>query len=129
MRIAPPAPRASRERDADQPSSGALIAAVFYAIDGMVIGGTTCPGLLLCVPAILLVVTPLVLIAALLVAVGVVLAAAAAPVLVAAKLVARHRERVAAAAPPEVAPARVPAPAPAVFGGALVLAGRGERHA
>lgn len=93
MHVAPPPPRTRRRDHDDAPSVGALIAAPFYAIDAMVIGGTTCPGLLLCVPAILLVIAPVVLVGAVLVLAAVALAAAAAPVAAAATLAARLRER------------------------------------
>jgi hypothetical protein len=43
----------------EEPTFAALIGAVVAAVDGMVIGGTVCPGLLLCVPAILFVVVPM----------------------------------------------------------------------
>ena len=62
----PPPPPAARTRtargDAHAPSLGEFVQGALGAVDGMVIGGTVFPGLLLCVPAILFVVAPLVLI-------------------------------------------------------------------
>lgn len=124
MRIAPPSPRVRpSDRDGDGPGLGAFVESLLYAIDGMVIGGTVCPGLLLCVPAILFVVVPVVAVGALVALVAAALAAPVVGVVLVARLVARHPVRVHLRLP---ARPRVRRPAAR---GALVAAVRSDRHA
>jgi hypothetical protein len=64
-----------------EPSFGALLSTVVYAVDAVAIGGTVCPGLLLCVPGILLFLVPLLVLGAFLALVALALAVIALPVL------------------------------------------------
>lgn len=95
-----------------QPSVLQIGAGVLFGIDFLIVGGTVAPGLLLCVPAIVLVVTPLIALGVALLLAALALALAASPVVLAVAAVRtlrrRHQARIAAA--PQAA--RVPAPAP-----------------
>jgi hypothetical protein len=97
----------------EQPSFLELGEGIIFGIDCLVIGGTVCPGLLFCVPAILFAITPLIVIGLLLVAVALAMAVVASPVLLGALVVRRVRQRetvaLAPAPPaPRLAPIAVP---------------------
>jgi len=64
-----------------EPTFGALLSTVVYAVDAVAIVGTVCPGLLLCVPGILLFIVPLLVLGAFLALVALLLAVIALPVL------------------------------------------------
>jgi hypothetical protein len=124
MRVGPP-PQRSQARDDDGPSLVEFVEGVVSAVDGMVIGGTVFPGILLCVPAILFVVVPVVLLGAL---VALVALAAAAPVVglvLLGRFVGRHPVRLHRAAPDGAQRRR----SPERVRGALVMATRGDGDA
>ena len=103
--------RSQRTAAAEQPSLLEIGEGVIFGIDCLVIGGTVAPGLLMCVPGILLVVVPVVAIGLLLVVVALAMALAVSPVVLGVLGVRALRRRHAAIEPaPE--PERLRAPVP-----------------
>jgi hypothetical protein len=113
--------------DREEPSFAALIATLFAAADGLIIGGTVCPGLLMCVPGILLVLVPML-------ALGlVVLVLVAVPIAVGLSLVMAGRlvGRLAHRALPATRPRhqRVAAPAASTDRLVVLMPGSPDHHA